>query len=90
MFWIYGFSCGLLIFNMLPVYPLDGGQLLQSILWKPLGYYRSMMITLNIGLVGSVLMSMVGVASFGALCGGLLLILIAVLLLHHLPPHAGR
>lgn len=78
LFWIYGISYALLIFNLLPVFPLDGGQLLQSILWKPLGYYRSMIITLNVGLVGSVLMFMVGVASFGSLMGGLLLIFIAV------------
>ena len=78
LFWIYGISYALLIFNILPVFPLDGGQLLQSILWKPLGYYRSMIITLNVGLVGSVIMFMVGVASFGRSLGGLLLILIAI------------
>jgi Zn-dependent protease len=78
LFWIYTWSYGLLLFNLLPVFPLDGGQLLQSILWRPMGYYKSMMLTLNIGLVGSVLMGMVGVATLGMVGGGLLLILIAV------------
>ena len=78
LFWIYTWSYGLLLFNLLPVFPLDGGQLLQSILWKPMGYYKSMILTLNIGLVGSVLMVMVGLGTFGMLGGGLLLILIGV------------
>jgi stage IV sporulation protein FB len=78
LFWFYSISYGLLLFNLLPVFPLDGGQLLQSILWKPMGYYKSMILTLNIGLVGSVLMMMVGIASFGSVFGGLLLMLIGL------------
>ncbi len=76
LFWLYSISYFLLLFNLLPVFPLDGGQLLQSILWKPMGYFKSMMLTLNVGLVGSVLMMMVGIASFGSAFGGLLLMLI--------------
>ena len=41
-FWIYQTSYGLLIFNVLPIYPLDGGQMLQAILWPRFGYYKSM------------------------------------------------
>jgi Zn-dependent protease len=78
LFWLYSISYALLLFNLLPVFPLDGGQLLQSILWKPMGYYRSMILTLNIGLVGSVLMMMVGLATFGRMGGGLLLMLIGL------------
>lgn len=52
LFWIYQMSYILLVFNLLPVYPLDGGQLLQTILWPKLGYYRSMLISCNIGMVG--------------------------------------
>src|SRR5436190_1556203 len=78
LFWIYAISYFLLLFNLIPVFPLDGGQMLQAALWSPLGYYKSMMLTLNIGLVGSVLMAMVGIATFGSVGGGLLLILIAV------------
>lgn len=62
VFFLYGVSYGLLLFNLLPVFPMDGGQLLQSILWKPLGYYRAMMITLNVGIAGAVLMMMAGLA----------------------------
>jgi Zn-dependent protease len=42
----------LLIFNMLPIYPLDGGQILRSLLWFPLGRARSLMVATMIGFVG--------------------------------------
>ena len=44
---------GLLIFNLLPIYPLDGGQILRSLLWFPLGRIRSLQIASGIGFVGS-------------------------------------
>ena len=78
LFLIYSVSWFLLVFNMLPVFPLDGGQMLQSILWKPLGYYRSMMMTLTVGMAGAALMAMIGLATLGTIGGGLLLILIAI------------
>ncbi len=45
-------NLSLLIFNLLPVYPLDGGQILRSILWFPLGRARSLMAATVIGLMG--------------------------------------
>ena len=42
----------LLIFNMMPVYPLDGGQILRSLLWFVFGQARSLMIATSIGFVG--------------------------------------
>jgi Zn-dependent protease len=42
----------LLIFNLLPVYPLDGGQILRALLWFPLGEIRSLQIASAIGVVG--------------------------------------
>ena len=47
----------LLIFNMLPVYPLDGGQILQALLWFPLGEIRSLQIASVIGLIGAVVLA---------------------------------
>lgn len=43
----------LLIFNMLPIYPLDGGQILQSILWFFIGPHRSLTVAATVGLVGA-------------------------------------
>jgi len=42
----------LLIFNMLPIYPLDGGQILRSLLWFVLGRARSLMVATIIGFIG--------------------------------------
>lgn len=43
---------GLLVFNLLPIYPLDGGQIVRSLLWYPLGRARSLKISTIIGFVG--------------------------------------
>ena len=46
-------NAGLLMFNLLPVYPLDGGQILSSILWFILGRARGLMVASVIGLAGA-------------------------------------
>ena len=45
---------GLLIFNILPVYPLDGGQILRSLFWFVLGRARSLQVATIFGLIGVV------------------------------------
>jgi Zn-dependent protease len=45
-------NAGLLIFNMLPIYPLDGGQILRSVLWFFVGRARSLMVATIIGFIG--------------------------------------
>jgi Zn-dependent protease len=56
---ISGLNLLLLIFNMLPVYPLDGGQILQALLWFPLGEIRSLQIASVLGLIGAVVLAAV-------------------------------
>ena len=53
----------LLLFNLLPMFPLDGGRILQAILWRRRGYARSMRSACRSGLVGALLLCVVALAS---------------------------
>jgi Zn-dependent protease/DNA-directed RNA polymerase subunit RPC12/RpoP len=51
---------GLFLFNILPIYPLDGGQILRSLLWFVMGRGKSLMTATVIGFLG--LFGFVGLA----------------------------
>ena len=53
LLWLGRINLGLLLFNLLPIYPLDGGQIVRALLWFPLGQIRSLFIATGIGFVGS-------------------------------------
>jgi Zn-dependent protease len=49
---IWYLNIGLLIFNLMPVYPLDGGQILRSLLWFVFGRANSLLAASFIGFIG--------------------------------------
>ena len=54
----------LLAFNMLvPMFPMDCGRVVQELLWWRLGYKRSMVIAVNLGLVVAVGLVVFGLSS---------------------------
>jgi hypothetical protein len=67
----------LLLFNLLPVFPLDGGRIAQALMWPKLGYVRSMRYAVRAGYVGAIGLfiaglvleqfMLVGIAIFGGI-----------------------
>jgi len=58
---VYGISYLLLLFNMLPIYPFDGGRVLQAYLWPKKGYHASMMLATGTGMVGAIVVGIFGI-----------------------------
>lgn len=47
----------LLLFNLLPIYPMDGGQLFQCLLWPFLGLHRATDVTCKVGVGGGIVLA---------------------------------
>jgi Zn-dependent protease len=62
VWWAYQMSWMLLLFNLLPIYPLDGGRMLQEVLWPIFGFYKSMKFSCIVGVVGAILLAAAGIA----------------------------
>jgi Zn-dependent protease len=60
---VNGINAILLAFNMLPIFPLDGGQILRSLLWFAVGRARSLQWAVWVGFVGAAGLILVAVLS---------------------------
>lgn len=69
VWWIHATSWLLLIFNLLPIYPLDGGQIAQTAFWPKYGYYRSMNYSCVVGMVAAAVAGMVALATLHLILG---------------------
>lgn len=79
LYLINAISLLLLLFNLLPIFPLDGGRIVQAVLWPRYGYVASMRFAVRTGFVGAVLLGVIGlVMSLSGARGGIMLVLIAV------------
>lgn len=58
--WVFRLSYWLLLFNLVPMFPLDGGQMLQAILWPIIGYFKSMHVACVTGMIGAVALAIFG------------------------------
>lgn len=69
----FGISYVLLLINMLPIFPFDGGRVLQAWLWPRRGYRDSMTVATATGMWGAI-----AIGVFGLFAGEWLLLMIAV------------
>ncbi|MCH6551710.1 MAG: site-2 protease family protein [Planctomycetes bacterium] len=65
-------SLVLLLVNLLPIFPLDGGRIVQAILWPRMGYARSMRAAVWTGYCGAF-----AVGLLGFVLGNVMVVLIA-------------
>jgi Zn-dependent protease len=85
--WLYSvwwINSRLLLFNLLPIYPLDGGQILRSLLWFALGRGRSLQVATVIGFLGAAAFVCFAVSQFftASLDGTWLLVISAYMLMN--------
>lgn len=73
LWWTNYTSLVLLLFNLIPMYPLDGAQLAQALAWPKMGYRRSREVATALGYAGAAVVGLVAI-----LAGALWLLLIAI------------
>lgn len=59
---VAGMNLGLLLLNLLPIYPLDGGQIVQALLWFALGRWRSLQVASILGGFGGAVLFLAALA----------------------------
>jgi Zn-dependent protease len=91
LFRIFWMSWLLFLFNLIPAYPLDGGRMLQCVIWARTDYRRGVVVASYCGFVVSIVFLVVSIASNETLLMGLGLFMMysASLALHMLETEDG-
>ena len=55
---LFGVSYFILLINLLPIFPFDGGRVLQAYLWPRKGYAPSMALATTTGMIGAVVVGL--------------------------------
>lgn len=61
---VLGLNVVLLLFNLLPIFPMDGGRMLRALLAMRLGLMRATRIAARIGQMGALLLGLAGLGLF--------------------------
>jgi len=61
VFWSVNYL--LLLFNLLPMFPLDGGRIFQAIMWKHRGLKDSTLIATFVGMIGAICCGVAGMVT---------------------------
>jgi Zn-dependent protease len=72
---IYTINLWLLVFNLLPIFPMDGGQLLRTILWPGFGLRQATIIATTVGLFGAAVLLGWGLGLFGGRASPMLIMI---------------
>jgi len=67
VFIFYHVNLFILGFNLLPIFPLDGGQIFRAILWPFLGLQRASLVAAQVGLLGCVVLGLLGLRGGGGM-----------------------
>lgn len=59
----FAINTGLFLFNLVPMYPMDGGRMLHCALWKSLGHQRGTMAATTVGMVAAAVMGLYALSS---------------------------
>ncbi len=73
LYLVHWTNLALILFNLLPMYPMDGGRMMQALLWSRIGYSRSVRLSVYVGYFFAFGMGVVGVV-----LANMLLVTIAV------------
>lgn len=60
--WLFFVNYHVLLLNLLPIFPMDGGQMLQVFLWTIVGNFRSMLLATAVGMAGAIAVGLVSLA----------------------------